>query len=190
MQKIIYSISLILFIFFVSYYFTSKKEITLVLNGKYINAQLANVFSSEMIVSSQDNKKYIKMLHTSFDYPMLFIPNKENNSIFILYFFDIEIHVFTIKINKNTPDENKTNLNNSLKRIILATHGFKIESLSKIERDAMINKINMMSESDYKRLSVPSLDLGLHKIYIPKKRVIEMLKKDVSELDDTNPSGI
>ena len=190
MYKIIYTISLILFIFFFSYYFTSKKEITLVLNGKSINARLANVLSSEMIISTQNNKKYIKMLDTLVDHPMLFVPSKNSNSIFVLYFFDIEMHVFSIKINIDTLDVNKTNLNNSLNRIILATHGFGIESLSKIKIDEMINKISMMSKRDYKRLSVPSLDLGLYKIYIPKKRVIEMLRKGVSKLDDMNSSRI
>jgi len=190
MQKTIYNISLILFILLVSYYVTTKKEITLVLNGKSINARLANVLSSEMKISTKNNKKYIKMLHTSFEYPMLFIPNKNSNSIFVLYFFDIEMHVFSIKINTNIMDMNRINLNKSLKRIVLSTYGFGIESLTKIEIDEMIKEVSVMSERDYKRLSVPSLDLGFYKIYIPKKRVIERLRKGVSKLDDINSSRI
>jgi len=75
------------------------------------------------------------------------------------------------------------NMNKSLKKIVLSRNNFNISSLSKSELSNLINHIDSMSEAEYKNISIPSLDFGLYKIYVPKNRVLEILKSGIYEYD-------
>jgi len=180
----IYKIILFILVLLVFMFLNTKKEISLKLNEKNISIKLASIFSSESKLNIKNDKKYITLLHTLLEYPTLFIPNRKNNSIYVLYFFDIENHLFSIKLDKDNTAINKTYLNRSMKNIILSGQGFKIESLTQIEIDTIVDKINAMSDDEYKYFSIPSLDLGVYKHYITKKRILEILKVGLRQNSD------
>lgn len=188
MSKSIYFTSFIVFLFIISYYYISKKNIELKLDNQKINAVLPNIFSKTMKITTDDNKKYIKILQSSFNYPVFLFSNKNTHSIFILYWFDIEVHAFAITLNKNILNINALKLNQSLQKIIISTKGFEVKSLTQKEINDMINTIKKLSNNEYEKFSVPSLNLGLYKKYISKKRIIELLKNglDVSTKINSN----
>lgn len=175
-------ICLFLLVIVVSYYFTLKKEIRLDINNQNVSAVFSNILSSSMKIIV-NNKSHIEILQNSFNYPLFLFPIKKTNSIFVLYWFDIEVHMFAIDLNT---DIDTSKLNKSLSKIIIATDESKVRSLKDKEIADMIKTIDTLSEKEYKKFSVPSLDLGLYKQYIGKEKVIELLKGGLYQSTDAD----
>jgi hypothetical protein len=170
----------------VSYYYTSKKNIELKIDNQKINVVLRNIFSKTMKITTDNNKKYIEILQDSLNYPVFLFPNQNTHSIFILYWFDIEVHAFSIVLNKDILNMNAFILNQSLQNIIISTKGFEVKSLTQKDINDMINTIDKLPNHEYEKFSVPSLDLGLYKKYISKKRIIELLKNGLDTSTNIN----
>lgn len=97
----------------------------------------------------------------------------------VVYFFDIEYHVFIIEKNENIMFQDFSNREkSSLIRILLSVKGFNIRPLTKFELNDAIKEIDAMPLEQYRDLSVPSLDLGFHKIYMPKSKILDMLQEE------------
>ena len=133
MKKILYFSVCILFLFFSLYLFAYKKEISFTINSSEIilkipPALIVGFFHNfEIEIISENKDDYLKILYNSFDRPLLFLPNKKNNSMLVVYFFDIEDHIFIIEKNENIMFQDFSNREkNSLSRILLSVKGFNI----------------------------------------------------------------
>jgi len=185
-KNIILFISIALFIYSITYFITYKRNISFTNNGTKISIDIPTYFSSNLIKITSNREtpqNYIHILYDMFESPDFFFYNKDNNTIYILYWFDTSIHIFSIKERNSSEIMPIVNMNKSLKRIVLSRNNFNIFSLSKSELSNLINHIELMSEKEYKNISIPSLDLGLYKIYVPKNRVLEILKSGIREYD-------
>ena len=189
MKKILYFSVCILLLFFSLYLFAYKKEISFTINSSEIilkipPALIVGFFHNfEIEIISENKDDYLKILYNSFDRPLLFLPNKKNNSMLVVYFFDIEDHIFIIEKNENIMFQDFSNREkNSLSRILLLVKGFNIRPLTEFELNDAIKEIDAMPLEQYRDLSVPSLDLGFHKIYMPKSKILDMLQEEKIKL--------
>ena len=66
----------------------------------------------------------------------------------------------------------------SLSRILLSVKGFNVRPLTEFELNNAIKEIDAMSLKEYRNLSIHSLDLGFHKIYMPKSKILNMLQEE------------
>ena len=181
--KIISISFIVLAIIFLVHFLTCKKSIEISINREntviqipYINSY--GIFENDTIkVSSQDGKSYIDILYGLGERPYFFFYDKKSNSIFVLYFFDIEMHIFAIKRDENILNVDMLPMDRSLKSIIQSVHNFNVRSLTKEELNTLVNDISSMSENKYKKMAIPTLDLGVYKFYVAKDRILEMLKK-------------
>ena len=182
-MKIIFSISII----FLVHFLTCKKSIDIQTNRENITIQIPcmrsyNISKNHtMRVSTQDGKSYIDILYGLFDRPMFFFYDKKSDSIFVLYFFDIEMHIFAIEKDDNISNADMLPMGRSLKRIIPSVQNFNVRALTRQELDSLANDISSMPEKEYKQMSIPTLDLGVYKLYGfidgSKDGVLRMLKK-------------
>ncbi len=189
MKKIIYLIIFILTISTAISFFKIKRTIEFEGNDQNIIIKIPPILIAgwlknfEIKVLNNATESYLNLLYSAFDRPLLFYPDKKNGIIFVMYFFDIEDHVFAIKLDGNKGKKNLSNINKSIKKIITSLNGFKVRYLTKEEIENVLNKLSSMSEEEYRKLSVPSLDLGFYKFYVPKSRVLEILQKDKKRFD-------
>jgi hypothetical protein len=183
MKKIIYIILCIFFIVMLSF-FTFKKNIDFTENEPNISVTIPSILIAglfknfEIKVSGKDSKDYINILYSSFDRPLLFFPDKISGAIIIVYFFDIEDHVFALEMDDRIANSNLNDMHHSIKRIVRSSNGFKVRYLTETELENVTRGMISMSEKDYKRLSVPAIDLGFYKFYMPKNKVLEMLHRE------------
>lgn len=189
MKKILYFSVCILFLFFSLYLFAYKKEISFTRNSSEIIVKIPPTLivgffhNFEIEIISENKDDYLKILYNSFDHPLLFLPNKKNNSMLVVYFFDIEDHIFIIEKNENIMFQDFSNREkSSLSRILLSVKGFNIRPLTEFELNDAIKEIDAMPLEQYRDLSVPSLDLGFHKIYMPKSKILDMLQEEKIKL--------
>lgn len=185
MKKMLYFSGCILFLFISLYFFTYKKEIYIIKNSSITIAKIppsliAGFFRNfEIEIISENRNDYLKMLFNSFDRPLLFLPNKKSNGIIVFYFFDIEDHIFVIEKNEKIASQDfSSRTRNSLNRILLSSRGFNIRPLTEFELNDAIKEIGEMPLKQYRNLSVPSLDLGFYKIYMPKSKILDMLQEE------------
>jgi len=185
-KNIILFIIIALFIYSINYFITYKRNISFTNNGTKISIDIPTYFSSNLIKVTSDREtpqNYINIKYGIFAYPIFFFCNKDNNTIYILYWFDTSIHVFSIKERNSSEIMPIVNMNKSLKKIVLSRNNFNIFSLSKSELSNLINHIELMSEKEYKNISIPKIDFGLYKMYVPKNRVLNILKSGIYEYD-------
>ena len=64
----------------------------------------------------------------------------------------------------------------------MSVKGFNIRPLTEFELNDAIKEIDAMPLEQYRDLSVPSLDLGFHKIYMPKSKILDMLQEEKIKL--------
>lgn len=187
MKRVCYIILSVLLFGVVLSFVTMKKTIDLSENGlnvKIPSILITGLFKNyEIQVSEKSNsKKYLNLLYTTFDAPLILFPSRDSNAIFVMYFFDIEDHVFAIELGGAIGDDDLNDMHKSIKRIVTSSNGFKVRYLTEQEIEKVSNELNSMPEDKYKKLSIPSLDLGFYKFYMPKSRVLEMLQKDKKRL--------
>ena len=172
---------LLLLVFIVVHFLTCKKSIEILTHRGNTTIQIPYLYSlfekDTVKVSSQDGRNYFDITYGLFDSPLFFFYDKKSDSIFVLYFFDIEMHIFAIKKDDNILNADMLPMGRSLKRIIPSVHHFNVRSLTEEELDSLGNDISSMSEKEYREISVPKLDLGVYKLYARKDRVLEMLKE-------------
>lgn len=129
------------------YLFTSKKEIYFTRNISEIIVKIHQTFIAgffhdfEIEIISENKDDYLKILYNPFDRPLLFLPNKKNNSMLVVYFFDIEYHIFIIEKNENIISQDfSIREKGSLSRILLSIKGFNIRQLTEFELNDAIKK--------------------------------------------------
>lgn len=189
MKKIIYTLLCIMVFVVVLSIVTTKKTIDFAENGKDIIVKIPPILITglfknyEIQLSSTTSKNYLNLLYCTFDAPLLFLPSGDNNAIFVMYFFDIEDHVFAIELDNTIGADDLNGMHKSIKRIVTSSNGFKVRYLTEEEVEHVTNELTAMTENKYKRLSVPSLDLGFYKFYMPRNRVLEMLQNEKKIFD-------
>ncbi len=163
-------------------------------HGRNISIQIPSILLSGWFQNSEiqltdttRSSNHLNLLYGAFDQPLLFYPDNRSGAVFVFYSFDVENHIFAVELDR---EKENSGMNESLKRIIPSSHGFTVRALTREELRRTAEELNAMTEADYKKLSVPSLDLGLYRFYIPKRRVVESLQQAIKRFDAKDSTRI
>ncbi len=150
------------------------KQAQLILPGYW-----SQLFGSTVLLE-QENGGGANLLYDLFETPLMLLSGREPSTVICVYMFDIKYEVIVFDLGARPGRYAPVRGEEDLRWIVQGSEiPFRRASLDELRY--VLKTVRKMSESDYKRASVPTVDLGWFRWYAPPERIATLMKEKLQE---------